>query len=148
MPPEWEWSLLGCFSRFPPPAFPFFMRFFFFGHTHGIPKFPGRGSNPSCSCSNTKSLTHCATAGTPVWGFSVPPFALYSHCSTLRQSQNLKVCCKASILKEAALALSTLGAVGGTLGHGLWLEVACGFWNASSGFSVFTFIVVVPKRME
>ena len=39
--------------------------------THGIWKFPGQGSNPNCichlchSCGNTKSLTHCTTAGTP-----------------------------------------------------------------------------------
>jgi len=46
--------------------------FFFFGHTHSIYKFPGQGSNlsQSCSlyhsCSNAVSLTHYATAGTPI----------------------------------------------------------------------------------
>ena len=35
-----------------------FFFFFFFGHTLGIWKFPGQGSNPSCSCDNTGSLTH------------------------------------------------------------------------------------------
>ena len=40
--------------------------FFFFGHTHGIWKFPGQGSNPSLhfnlchGCGNARSLTHCA----------------------------------------------------------------------------------------
>ena len=44
--------------------------FFSFGHTHSICKYLGQRSNPShcCylhhSCDNTRSLTHCATAGT------------------------------------------------------------------------------------
>ena len=46
-----------------------FVTFFSFGHTHGIWKFPGQEWNPShscdlChSCSNAKSLTHCARPG-------------------------------------------------------------------------------------
>ena len=49
----------------------FLVCFFFFGCTHGIWKFLGQESNPSCgcylcqSCSNTGSLTHCTTVGTP-----------------------------------------------------------------------------------
>ena len=48
-----------------------FVLVLFFGHTHSIWKFPGQRLNPShiCnphhSCSNTRSLTHCATAGAP-----------------------------------------------------------------------------------
>ena len=46
--------------------------YFFNYHTYGIHKFPGQGSNPRCSfdlsqsCGNAGSLTHCATAGTPI----------------------------------------------------------------------------------
>ena len=42
----------------------------FSGCTHGIQNFPGQGSNLNCSCdlhhccNNTRSLTHCARAGT------------------------------------------------------------------------------------
>ena len=39
--------------------------FFFFGCTRSIWKFPGQGSNPHCHGDNARSLTHCATAGTP-----------------------------------------------------------------------------------
>ena len=54
---------------------PFF--FFFFSCTHGIWKFLGQGSNSGCSCnlshscSNARSLTHCAMEGTLLtfWGY-------------------------------------------------------------------------------
>ena len=45
--------------------------FFFFGCTHSMWKFPGQDLNPSRSCNlchccgNARSLTHCATVGTP-----------------------------------------------------------------------------------
>ena len=50
----------------------FSFSFFFNGCTHGVWKFLGQRLNLSCccnlccSCGNTRSLTHCATAGTPV----------------------------------------------------------------------------------
>ena len=40
--------------------------FFFFpfvGHTHGIRKFPGQGSNPSCSCDLSPSFSNAHHAG-------------------------------------------------------------------------------------
>ena len=46
-----------------------FFIFFFFSHAHGIWKFPGQGSNLSCSChlrhshNTTRSLTHSAGPG-------------------------------------------------------------------------------------
>lgn len=56
-------------------------------HTHGIWMFPGQGLNPSHSfdldhsCSRARSLTHCATVGTPTVDalgqglyFCEPPF--------------------------------------------------------------------------
>ena len=48
----------------------FFLFFFFICTHHSIQKFLSQGLNPSCicnvrhSCSNTGSLTHCATVGT------------------------------------------------------------------------------------
>ena len=67
-------------------SFFFFFFFFLFGLTLGIWKFPGQGSNLSCSCdlchscSNTGSLTYCATAGTP----QPAPFELFSIFITVR----------------------------------------------------------------
>lgn len=52
-----------------------FLSFFLFGHTHGIRKFPGQGSNPSHSCdlrhsfSNTGSLNPLCQ----VWGVQPVP---------------------------------------------------------------------------
>ena len=62
--------------------------FSFFGHTHGIWKFPGQGSNPShCfdlhhSCSNTRSLTHGSGLGIepvpPQWQCHIPNLLCHS----------------------------------------------------------------------
>ena len=66
--------------------------FFFFGHTLSIWTFPGQGLNPSqsCklhhSCSNTRSLTHCAGLGIK----PMPP---------QRQARSLTHCATAGTLK-------------------------------------------------
>ena len=51
------------FLKHQPPSFPSFWGVVGVGGcTQGMWKFPGQGWNPSC---NTRSLTHCVTAGTP-----------------------------------------------------------------------------------
>lgn len=51
------------------------LNFYFFSGTCGIRKFPGQASSPSRSCNlcysngHARSLTHCATVGTPLLPF-------------------------------------------------------------------------------
>ena len=52
------------------------------GHTHGMQKFPGQGSDPhhsrnqSYSNDNTRSLTHCATGNSCIYFFNIPKIYL------------------------------------------------------------------------
>ena len=52
-----------------------FYLFIYFGHTDGMRKFPGQGSNPCHSCNlshsygNARSLTHCAIREIPIFSF-------------------------------------------------------------------------------
>ena len=52
-----DWEILVHRWRY------FFFFLFFLGHTCGIWKYPGKGSNQSCSHSNTRSLIHWAKPG-------------------------------------------------------------------------------------
>ena len=81
----WPLQLPSSSSNFQAYLYWSFFFFFFFGHTHGIWKFLGQGSNSSHRCNrpttqlwNTGYLTHCTKAGTRL--LKLLPHSINSSC--------------------------------------------------------------------
>ena len=103
-PQQWQYQILNPLS----------ISFFFFGCTHGMCKFLGQGSNLSCRCSNTRSLTHCArmrlkTAPPQILIFSI---IVDLHCSAQRWPSHTYIYIRILFLTLSSIVL-----------HHKWLDI-------------------------